>query len=212
MATTAAITQAARRTMGRLRPATTALLMCDLQDRFRSVYGPHLQTVVQTCRYMLSIGDTLGVPVMIATQQNKKKYGNFIQECFPTVSLRNRVHMFEKKQFSMITPEVQSLLNEQREEPLESFLIMGIETHVCVLHTCLDLIEQGKEVHVIVDGTTSQQQIDRRIALERLANSGAFLTTAQTAVFSLMQTEDHPSFNEVFKMTYEHCQLPNTFE
>lgn len=203
-------------TLNRLRPECTALLVCDLQDRFQSIYGEHLATVLQTCRYMLSVGHALDLPVMIATQQNPKKYGHVIPQCFPTQvnyasAIRDKVKVFDKKQFSMLIPQVQSLLDKHS---IASVLIMGIETHVCVLHTCFDLIEQGIDVHVIVDGTTSRQQIDRKVALNRLANStnGAFLTTAQTAAFSLMQTEDHARFNDVFKLTYEHLQLPNTFE
>ena len=47
----------------------------------------------------------------------------------------------------------------------------------------------GKDVHIIVDGVSSQQPFDRKIALKRMANAGAYLTTAQSAAFMLMQSK-----------------------
>ena len=77
--------------------------------------------------------------------------------------------------------------------------------------TCLDLLENGKDVHVIVDGVSSQQYIDREVALQRLVHAGAFLTTAQSAAFMLMQSAEHPNFKTVSKLTVEHMKLKNEF-
>jgi len=68
-----------------------------------------------------------------------------------------------------------------------TFVLFGIEAHVCVQQTCLDLLELGKDVHLIVDAISSQQKYDRDIAIDRMANSGAFVTTAQSLAFMLMQ-------------------------
>ena len=68
----------------------------------------------------------------------------------------------------------------------DSIVLFGIEAHVCVQQTCLDLIEMGKDVHVVVDCVSSQQGYDREIALRRMENAGAYLTTAQSLAFMLM--------------------------
>lgn len=68
-----------------------------------------------------------------------------------------------------------------------SFVLFGIEAHVCVQQTVLDLLELGKDVHLIADAVSSQQKYDRDIALDRMAKSGAFVTTAQSLTFMLMQ-------------------------
>ena len=60
--------------------------------------------------------------------------------------------------------------------------------------TCLDLLEMGKEVHVICDGVSSQKPYDREIALQRMSSAGAYLTTAQSLAFSLMQGKCSLSF------------------
>lgn len=83
--------------------------------------------------------------------------------------------------------------------------------HVCVQQTCLDLLEEGKDVHVICDAVSSQQPFDREIALQRMSQAGAYLTTAQSAAFMLMKSADHPNFKTVSKLTVNHMKLPNEF-
>jgi hypothetical protein len=83
--------------------------------------------------------------------------------------------------------------------------------HVCVQQTCLDFLEEGKDVHIIVDGVSSQQAFDREIALQRMSQAGAYLTTAQSAAFMLMKSAEHAHFKTVSKLTVEHMKLPNEF-
>lgn len=87
---------------------------------------------------------------------------------------------------------------------------MGIEAHVCVQQSWLDLLEQGQDVHVNVDGVSSQQVLDRNIALARLQTAGAYLTT-QSAAFMLLQSADHANFKQVSKLTVEHMKKENAF-
>ena len=58
----------------------------------------------------------------------------------------------------------------------DSFVLLDSEARVCVRQTCLDLLEMGKEVHVVCDGVSSQQPYDREIALQRMETAGAFLS------------------------------------
>ncbi len=95
--------------------------------------------------------------------------------------------IFEKKKFSMMTDEVTDYYcNTDLMKGRENVVLFGIEAHVCVQQTCLDLIEMGKDVHVVVDCVSSQQGYDREIALKRMENAGALLTTAQSLAFMLM--------------------------
>ena len=89
----------------------------------------------------------------------------------------------------MMTDQVVELIELDEFKDRDAIVLFGIEAHVCVQQTCLDLLEMGKEVHVIVDGVSSQQPFDREISLQRMANAGAFLTTAQSLVFMLMQSK-----------------------
>lgn len=108
----------------------------------------------------------------------------------------------------MCTDEVKSHLSGLNKK---SIVLFGIEAHVCVQQTCLDLLEDGKDVHLIADGISSQQPYDRDIALQRMSQSGAFLTTAQSAAFMLMQSAEHSNFKAVSKLTVEHMKRDNEF-
>ena len=166
-----------------------------------------METVINTSRYMTSVAKALEIPV-IGTQQYTKVFGPTVPDVFATREDLEQTPIYEKKLFSACTQEVQQKLLEL---DTHSFIVMGIEAHVCVQQTCLDLLHQGKDVHVIVDGVSSQQPFDRQIALERLQQAGAFLTTAQSAAFMLMQSADHPNFKTVSKLTVEHMKLKNEF-
>jgi len=203
----AAVAAASRHAVGKIDPKTTALLLCDVQERFRSLIW-NAETVISTCRYMTSVAKALDVPV-VATQQYTKVFGETVKDCFASEDELAAIALCaEKKQFSMLTDEVRAKLAELNKK---SYIIVGIEAHVCVQQTCLDLLEQGADVHVVCDAVSSQQQYDREIALRRLGDAGAFLTTAQSLAFMLMRSADHPNFKTVSKLTVEHMKLPNAF-
>lgn len=196
------------RAVGKLRPESSCLLLVDMQERFKNLIY-EFETVAQTCRYMTSVSKALDIPI-VATQQYTKVFGETVPECFASKEdLEATKPFFEKKKFSCLTSEVASKLQDLGDK--ESYIVCGIEAHVCVQQTCLDLLEQGKDVHVICDGVSSQQPYDRLIALERLKSAGAFLTTAQSCAFMLMQSAEHPNFKTVSKLTVEHMKLPNAF-
>ena len=201
------VTNSGRRLVGKLRPETTAFLLCDIQERFRPL-AYKMETVINTSRYLTSVAKALEIPIVI-TQQYTKVFGETVKDCFadPENDMKN-IPIFEKKNFSMCTKEV---ADHMQELDKESIVLFGIEAHVCVQQTALDLLEQGKDVHIIVDGVSSQQALDREIALQRMSQAGAFLTTAQSAAFMLMQSAEHPNFKAVSKLTVEHMKLPNEF-
>jgi len=203
---TAMSLRGARNAVGKLRPASTAFLLCDVQERFAPlIYNS--ETVINTCRYMTSVARALSIPV-IGTQQYTKAFGPTVKDVFADPEDLATTPIYEKKLFSMLTPEVQTKLEGLERD---TYVIMGIEAHVCVQQTCLDLLQQGKSVHLIVDAVSSQQVIDREIALQRLQSAGVYLTTAQSAAFMLMETADNPNFKTVSKLTVEHMKLPNQF-
>ena len=198
------------RKVGKLDPTKTCLFVCDVQERFRSLIH-HSETVIQSCRYMTSVAEALSVP-LIVTEQYPKVFGPTVKDCFASGTVPTNDVVFEKKRFSMLTEPVKTKLQTPPYAGRTSVLLVGIEAHVCVQQTCLDLLEQGDtDVHVIVDGVSSQQPIDRTVALRRMEQAGALLTTAQSAAFMLMQSADHPNFKQVSKLTVEHMKLPNAF-
>jgi nicotinamidase-related amidase len=189
----------------KLNPTKTVLLVCDVQERFRSLIW-RMETVVQTTQYMTRLATLLEIPVVV-TEQYKKAFGSTISDCWEQDEMPFTV--FEKKQFSMCTPPVLEQLRQYPER--DTFILVGIEAHVCVQQTCLDLLSLKRHVHLIADGISSQQPYDRDMALQRMQQAGAFVTTAQSAAFMWMQTADHPQFKAFRQLTMEHMKKRNEF-
>ena len=115
--------------LGKLTPPTTALFVCDVQERFRSVISG-FPAVIDTARRLARGCDALGVPVLV-TEQNPSRLGATVQELREV--LPPGAPVFPKTLFSMVTPDVEQWL--QRNAGVKHVVICGIETHVCVLQT-----------------------------------------------------------------------------
>jgi isochorismate hydrolase len=89
-------------------------------------------------------------------------------------------------------------------------VLFGIEAHVCVEQTALDLLEHGTSVHVVADATSSRTWADREIALSRMAASGAIITTHEAVLFELLGDATHPNFREISKLIRTTLPISNT--
>ena len=197
----------ASRAVGKLSPSNTALLVCDVQERFRPLIHK-METVVNTTKFMTSVAKELKFPIVV-TQQYTKVFGQTITDAFEDPNdIGSLAPIFEKKKFSMCTEECTHHISSLNKT---SFLLVGIEAHVCLQQTALDLLEKGHEVHIIADGVSSQQKYDREIALRRMETSGAYITTAQSAAFMLLGGADHSNFKAVSKLVKDHMVLMNEF-
>jgi nicotinamidase-related amidase len=174
----------------KLAPTETVLFLCDIQTRFRSIiYG--YDEMVATVNKMLKIAKVLDIPVVV-TEQNPRALGT-TEPQIPIDSL-GALHLgtIEKSLFSMVTPEVKSILNTNSH--LRSVVLLGIESHVCVLQTALDLLELGYNVHVIADGISSCNRAEVPIALARIQQAGGQITTSESAAFQLQHDATKPNF------------------
>eukprot|EP01116_Phalansterium_solitarium_P000425 TRINITY_DN1027_c0_g1_i3.p1 TRINITY_DN1027_c0_g1~~TRINITY_DN1027_c0_g1_i3.p1 ORF type:complete len:203 (+),score=21.84 TRINITY_DN1027_c0_g1_i3:465-1073(+) len=191
--------------VGRLVTRSTTLLVCDIQERFRPLIQ-NFPAVVHSSKTLISCAKELQIPI-IATEQYSKGLGTTV----PELDIRAQTnHVFEKKQFSMLTPEVRDVLFGSGRTP-KSVVLVGIEAHVCVQQTALDLREHGIDVHIVADGVSSQRLSDRIMAIERMRQSGVFVTTTESAVFELMRSADHSSFKTLSMLFHNwppECGLP----
>ncbi|XP_035580989.1 isochorismatase domain-containing protein 2 isoform X9 [Zalophus californianus] len=116
--------------------------------------------------------------------------------------------MQEKFRHIAYFPEIVSvaarMLKELDTRPqLRSVLLCGIETQACILNTTLDLLDRGLQVHVVVDACSSRSQVDRLVALARMRQSGAFLSTSEGLILQLVGDAAHPQFKEIQKIIKE---------
>lgn len=189
---------AARKSLGKLTPASSVLLVCDIQERFRDIIH-QFPSVVRTSKFLVDGCAALSVPI-VATEQYPKALGATVKELNPSA-----FPCFAKMDFSMCTPEVEAHVGAGKQD----YIICGLETQVCVLQTTLDLLEQGKTVHVVVDAVSSSRALDRAVALQRLQSAGAVLTTAESVLFQLMRSAKHPNFKVVSNLAKEYGKAPS---
>jgi isochorismate hydrolase len=89
------------------------------------------------------------------------------------------------------------------------YVLFGIETHVCVQQTALDLLSEGKHVVLVTEGVSSSRALDRSTAIHRIASAGADLMTAESVLFELMRTTDCGEFKEVSAIAKEISSYSN---
>lgn len=167
----------------------TCVLVVDMQERLAPAMS-NFAPVEKYNRVLVQAATELGLPV-IATEQYPKGLGPTlpsIREVLPSAPL-------VKMHFSCgAEPEiVKALAGTGRKQ----VLLTGIESHVCVLQTARDLLDQGYEVHLCADAVTSRFEEHKRVALEQIRDMGAIITTAETAIFDLLHLAGTPEFKKV---------------
>eukprot|EP00316_Scyphosphaera_apsteinii_P016623 CAMPEP_0119314052 /NCGR_PEP_ID=MMETSP1333-20130426/31457_1 /TAXON_ID=418940 /ORGANISM="Scyphosphaera apsteinii, Strain RCC1455" /LENGTH=191 /DNA_ID=CAMNT_0007319075 /DNA_START=63 /DNA_END=638 /DNA_ORIENTATION=+ len=179
--------------IGRLKPESCIVLICDIQERFRNVI--HKFEAVQVGASRISqTAQLLEIPVIV-TEQYPKGLGHTVAEL--EVS---HAKVFEKTCFSMLSPDVQANLVELN---FTDVIIAGLEAHVCVQQTTLDLLEKGYNVHLCADAISSQTLIDRTCGLRRAERAGAFISTTESIMMELIRSKDHPHFKAISTLLKE---------
>ncbi|MPC32713.1 isochorismatase domain-containing protein 2-like [Portunus trituberculatus] len=181
--------------LGKLIPQNTCLFLCDLQEKFRNSIQ-YFPQIVEVSGRLLKAFSLLELPV-VATEQYPKGLGNTVAEL--SIAEHN-VPVFDKTKFSMCLPPIQNIIKDKE---VKSVVLCGIEAHVCVQQTALDLLESGIEVHVVVDACSSRSMTDRMYAFERLRDSGVFLTTSESVILGLAGGSSHPMFKQLQKIIWE---------
>ena len=127
--------------------------------------------------------------------------GNSDQEPYPT---------FAKVDFTMMTEEVRNYVSTNLPN-VKNIVLCGMETHVCILQTCYDLLDEGYNVYLCVDGTSSRAPIDRKVALTQLQQSGVFLTTTESVAFQLIGSKSNPHFKAISSLV-KSKELPKCLD
>lgn len=172
----------------------TALLVVDVQEKLTPAIANH-QQVVWNVRRLVDGAKVLGLPV-VATEQYPKGLGPTVPE------LAERLGPVPSKlTFSCCgCPE---LFRDLKDRGFYRILICGMETHVCVQQTVLDLLADGWRVYVAVDAVGSRRALDHDVSLRRIESSGATLTTTEAVLFEWCQKAGTPEFKQISQLVRE---------
>jgi nicotinamidase-related amidase len=176
-----------------LIPDQTALVLIDVQGRLaqlmhdRDALFDNLQRLVKGVRVM-------GLPVLWLEQ-----YPEGLGPTIPEVAtLLPDLQPIAKTSFSACGCEAfgQQLKSTSRRQ----LLLAGIEAHVCVYQTAVDLLASGHEVEVVSDAVSSRTAANRALGLERMRTAGARITGVEMALFELLRTARAPAFRDIARL------------
>jgi len=172
----------------------SGLLVVDVQERLwgvmrqRQRLAERIAVAARGCRL-------LGVPIFL-TEQYPKGLGPTIT---PVKDSLGEVEPLVKMTFSCCG--LTDLPRSMKEKGIGQVILAGIETHVCVLQTALDLTDEGFQVHLLTDAVSSRHPIDEETALRRMLHQGVVLSTVETALFELLTTAEAPEFKEISRLS-----------
>jgi len=172
----------------------SALLVVDVQEKLMPlILGQHV--IVWNVRRLLDGAAILGVTVH-ATEQYPTGLGPTVPELAPKLA-----SPVAKKAFSSAT--CQDIVSALDAAGRHKVLVAGIEAHVCIQQTVLDLLAGGFRVYVAVDAVGARHDVDYQTALRRMDSCGATLTTTEAALFEWCQQSGTPQFKQISALVRE---------
>jgi nicotinamidase-related amidase len=183
---------------GKLEPGRAALLVVDVQEGFRKAV-PGFDDVARASATLARGADAVGVPV-IATEQYPKGLGRTVPEV--ASALPEGREPLEKVVFA--ASEADGFDLDGRDQAI----VCGVETHVCVNQTALDLLDRGIEVHVARDAVGSRTSENKLVGLEKMERAGAVVTSVETALFELLGRAGTDEFKRVQKLILDFAPNP----
>ena len=178
-----------------LDPVKAALIVIDVQERLCAAMDENvLRQLTRNAGILLESAIELAIPV-IFTEQYVKGLGPTLAE------LKDRApaaSCHEKLTFSCCGNE--AFLNQLKQSGRTQIIITGMETHVCVLQTVIELLGEGFEVHVVKDAVMSRSSDNKQTAMETMTLAGAVPTCTEAVVFQLLKIAGTESFKKLSKL------------
>ena len=178
--------------LGLLQKETTALLVIDVQERLMPVIHEQ-EKIFANVNKLLRGAEILSLETII-TEQYPKGLGNTCKE----VEIGENKTLIEKVCFSCMLSE--PVTEQLKLTNKKSLIICGVESHICVLKTTLDALKQGYEVHVVADAVSSRTAENKQIALDRMRQAGAFITSTEMILFMLLDKAGTDEFKAISKL------------
>ena len=171
----------------------TVALVIDIQEKLFPHIDNH-KNLLANCKTLLSGLNVLNIPIVV-TEQYPKGLGSTIKDIRHLVKDFNPI---EKLSFSCCGEK--KFLDVLHEHGKRNVIICGIETHVCVLQTVMDMIERGYLPVIIEDCISSRKSSDRETAIKRMAREGVIITTYESILFELCEVAGTDQFKQISKL------------
>ncbi|KAI5922205.1 Isochorismatase hydrolase [Camillea tinctor] len=191
-----------------------AIFVCDLQEKFRNAIW-QFDKIVLTSQKVLRAAKILNLPLYVTTQ-NGSKLGPIVPEIQELVG--DAVVTADKTRFSMMIPEIEphfphvlsSTSVAGTQKPPREVVIVGIESHICITQTAMDLRARGHKVYVLADAVSSCNPQEIPLAFDRLRAEGVTVTTSESWLYELMGDARIAEFRDIAKLVKETGQDTKT--
>ena len=179
----------------KIKSTDAILLVIDFQEKLVPVIKD-IDNILETTSKLIRGCHVLEIPV-IYSQQYTKGLGETVPKIMSALTEGKgyQASLVEKTTFSCYgTEEFANLLRNSKRKTV---IVCGIETHICVQQTVLDLLEAGYSVYLINDAVGSRNNSDKKYAQRRMAENGAIGTTCEAVLFEILKDAKHPGFKEI---------------
>lgn len=168
------------------------VLLIDVQQKLIPFLAEK-EHFLKQCQWMLKLAHKMAVPIVVS-EQYPQGLGNTLEQFQPFYAVED---VISKRCFSCLgAPAYLERLQEYNQNQM---VLIGIETHVCVLQTALDLIAKGYQVFVVVNAVASRELIDKKYALKRIQQAGGVLITTEMVLFEWLRTSADVQFKAISK-------------
>jgi nicotinamidase-related amidase len=173
--------------------ADTLLVIVDIQEKLvRAMHDR--DDLIQKAQHLLLGAHALNIPIL-CTEQNPKGLGPTVPEIAAHLA---PVHPISKFSFGCCACE--EFTSALQAAACRNVLIAGIETHVCVYQTALELLAKGHHVEVVADACSSRTLSNKQIGLDKMRAAGAAVTSVETALFELLRVAEGPLFKQILNI------------
>ena len=168
------------------------LVIVDIQEKLAAVMGKR-QKVLDNCLHLIEAAKLLHIPIIL-TEQYPKGIGHTVKE------IREALPFYEPlEKITFSCCKGPSFLDSLVSTGRKKVILAGMETHVCVLQTCIGLLNEGYTVHTVVDAVCSRAEDNFAAGIEFMRDAGAVITCAETALFQLLEKAGTEEFKIIAK-------------
>ncbi len=169
------------------------LVIVDIQERLASVVQKK-DSVINNCGRLIELAKLYNIPIIV-TEQYPKGLGRTVGELKSVLPDLNPI---EKTNFNCCAES--GFTDELDRLSRKTVILTGMETHICVLQTCIDLLMKGYYVHLVSDAVSSRTEDNWKIGIEYMRAAGAVISGTETVLFQLLKAAGSDEFKAISKL------------
>lgn len=173
------------------------LLVIDVQEKLLPLI-PNRELLVRNIGFLIDIAALMKMPI-IATEQYPQGLG------LTVAPLAKKLPAARPDKLAFSCASIRSVVEAFQRDARPKLLLTGIESHVCIQQSALDLLAEGFRVYVAADAISCRYPVDHEMALRRMEQAGVILTSAEAAAFEWVGRAGTPEFKTLSKMLQERA-------